>query len=111
MIPKVQDSRIDLASFGFLQLNDVFLLTLIGRGIDNKPELIRVSGIADRTVYRRLLVLTGACQYVKGKGFSEGHVALVASRPHPHQQGKQLALTEMGAELLQEIGAMVVATE
>ena len=105
MIPKVQTLQIDLSSFGFLQLNDVFLLSLIGRGIDNKPELIRVSGIAQHTVYRRLLVLTGACQYVKGKGFSEGHVALVASRPHPHQQGKQLMLTEVGAELLQVVGS------
>ncbi len=105
MIPKVQTLQIDLSSFGFLQLNDVFLLSLIRRGIDNRPELIRVSGIAQHTVYRRLLVLTGACQYVKGKGFSEGHVALVASRPHPHQQGKQLMLTEVGAELLQVVGS------
>lgn len=107
MIPKVQDSRIDLASFGFLQLNDIFLLTLIGRGIDNGAELVRVSGIAHCTVYRRLLVLTGASQYVQGKGFSAGHVALVASRPHPHQQGKQLALTEMGTELLQVVGSAI----
>ena len=110
MIPKVHDSRIDLSSFGFLQLNDIFLLTLIGRGIDNGPELVRVSGIAMHTVYRRLLVLTGAGQYVKGKGFSAGHVALVASRPHPHQQGKQLALTGMGTELLQEIQALQTTT-
>lgn len=110
MIPKVRDSRIDLSSFGFLQLNDIFLLTLIGRGIDNGPELVRVSGIAMHTVYRRLLVLTGAGQYVKGKGFSAGHVALVASRPHPHQQGKQLALTGMGTELLQAIQALQTTT-
>ena len=108
MIPKVQTLQIDLASFGFLQLNDVFLLSLIERGIDNKPELIRVSGIAQHTVYRRLLVLTGASQYVQGKGFSAGHVALVASRPHPHQQGKQLMLTEVGAELLQVLGSTLV---
>lgn len=107
MIPKVQDSKIQLASFGFLQLNDVFLLTLIGRGIDSRPELVKASGIAERTVYRRLLVLTGASQYVKDKGVSAGHEALVASRPHPHQQGRQLALTGLGAELLQEIGATV----
>ena len=107
MTPKVQNSGIDLASFGFLQLNDIFLLTLIGRGIDNGPELVRVSGIAQHTVYRRLLVLTGAGQYVQGKGFSAGHVALVASRPHPHQQGRQLFLTELGAELLQEVGATI----
>lgn len=94
---------LSLASFGYLQLNDVFLLTLIGRGIDNRPELVRVSGIAERTVYRRLQVLTGAGQYKAGKGFSEGHVSFVASRPHPHQQGKQLVLTGIGAELLQEI--------
>lgn len=94
---------LSLASFGYLQLNDVFLLTLIGRGIDNRPELVRASGIAERTVYRRLQVLTGAGQYVKDKGFSAGHEALVASRPHPHQQGKQLVLTGIGAELLQEI--------
>jgi len=108
VIPKVQTLQIDLASFGFLQLNDVFLLSLIERGIDNKPELIRVSGIAQHTVYRRLLVLTGASQYVQGKGFSAGHVALVASRPHPHQQGKQLMLTEVGAELLQVLGSTLV---
>ena len=106
MIPKVQDA-ISLASFGFLQLNDVVLLSLIKSGIDNRPELVKASGIAERTVYRRLEVLTGAGQYVADKGFSEGHVALVASRPHPHQQGKQLALTGMGQGLLQEIKGQI----
>ena len=106
MIPKVRDP-ISLASFGFLQLNDVVLLSLIKGGIDNRPELVKASGIAQRTVYRRLEVLTGAGQYVADKGFSEGHIALVASRPHPHQQGKQLALTGIGQDLLQGIKAQI----
>ena len=106
MIPKVRDA-ISLASFGFLQLNDVVLLSLIKGGIDNRPELVKASGIAERTVYRRLEVLTGAGQYVADKGFSEGHIALVASRPHPHQQGKQLALTGIGQDLLQGIKAQI----
>lgn len=106
MIPKVRDA-ISLSSFGFLQLNDVVILSLIKGGIDNRPELVKASGIAERTVYRRLEVLTGAGQYVADKGFSEGHVALVASRPHPHQQGKQLALTGIGQDLLQEIKGQV----
>lgn len=109
MIPKVQGSQ-SLASFGFLQLNDVVLLSLIRGGIDNGLELVKASGIARRTVYRRLMVLTGAGQYKAGKGFSEGHVALVASRPHPHQQGKQLVLTDTGTELLQGV-KVVVATK
>lgn len=98
MIPKVQLSGLD-----YLQLCDVVLLGLIANGIDNRPELVRVSGIAQRQVYRRLLVLTGASQYVAGKGLSRELDALVASRPHPHQQGKQLAVTELGLAVLQEI--------
>lgn len=107
MIPKVQTLQIDLSSFGFLQLNDVVLLSLIRGGIDNGLELVKASGIARRTVYRRLVVLTGAGQYWKGKVLSIGHVALVASRPHPHQQGKQLVLTDAGTELLQGVKVVV----
>lgn len=55
MIPKVR-----MGVLGHLQLNDVVLLGLIAQGVDSKPELIAASGIAQRTVYRRLLMLTGA---------------------------------------------------
>ena len=100
-------SSISLASLGFLQLNDVFLLSLIRSGVDSRPELVKASGIAQRTVYRRLLILTGAQKYVPGKEFAAGYEAMVASRRHPHQQGKQLFLTEIGAELLQKISVTI----
>ena len=106
MSPFVHNS-IDLASLGFLQLNDVVLLSLIRDGIDNGRDLVKASGIAQHTVYRRLLVLTGAQKYVAGKELVAACEALVLSRPHPHQQGKHLALTEVGAEVLQTIGSVV----
>ncbi len=99
MIPKVR-----MGVLGHLQLNDVVLLGLIAQGVDSKAELVEASGIAKRTVYRRLLVLTGATHYLAGKGLNAVNIALVESRPHPHQAGKQLALTEEGQRLLRWVG-------
>ncbi len=108
MIPKGQETaELGLAAFGFMQLNDVVLLTLISKGIDNRADLARASLITKRTVYRRLEILTGANKYVPGKGFSAGHVQLVTYRPHPHQQGQQMVLTDAGTLLLQEIYALI----
>ncbi len=102
MIPKGQKD-LQLCSFGWLQLNDLVLLGLCAKGIDNVPELVAASGIEQRTVYRRVSVLTGATKYVADKGIKNGMVPLVASRPHPHQAGKQLVLTGIGRKLLQGV--------
>ena len=108
MIPEVHE--VTLASFGYLKLDDVVLLSLIKSGIDDVKGLAEGSGIASRTVYRRLVVLTGAEIRNTCASNDENEVlqmALVRVRSHPHQQGKQLILTELGLELLEGMRAII----
>ena len=37
-----------------LTIQDLQLLTLIGQGVDNRPELVKASGFTERTVFRRV---------------------------------------------------------
>ena len=42
-----------------LTIQDLQLLTLIGQGVDNRPELVKASGFAERTVFRRVDIFRG----------------------------------------------------
>ena len=88
-----------MTDFGHLTLQDLQLLTLIGQGVDNRPELVTASGVAERTVFRRVDVFKGVPKYQEGK-LSKTCVPLVLSRKHPHQQGLQFFLTTEGEQLL-----------
>lgn len=91
-----------LADLSHLTIQDLQLLALIGEGIDNRPELVEVSGMAERTVFRRVAMFRGVPRWENGR-LSEACVPLVLSRKHPHQQGMQFFLTTEGEELLRSV--------
>ena len=94
-----------LISMGHLTVQDLCLLQLIGSGVDNRPDLVKASGIAERTVFRRVDVFKGAPRYQDGKVLA-GSVPLVLSRKHPHQQGMQFFLSPDGEALLQAVAEL-----
>ena len=96
MIPKV------LTCMGHLTVQDLCLLQLIRSGVDNRPDLVKASGIPERTVFRRVDVFRGAPRYQDGKVLA-GFAPLVVSRKHPHQQGMQFCLSPDGEEILQSV--------
>lgn len=85
-----------------LTIQDLQLLTLIGQGVDNRPELVQASGFAERTVFRRVDIFRGVPRYADGK-LTGGSVPLVLSRKHPHQQGMQFFLTTEAEQLLDSV--------
>lgn len=89
-----------------LTIQDLQLLALIGQGVDNRPELVRASGIAERTVFRRVDIFRGVPRYVDGK-LTGASVPLVLSRKHPHQQGMQFFLTTEAERLLAQVEGVV----
>ena len=99
MIPKV------LISMGHLTVQDLCLLKLIRSGVDNRPDLVRASGIPERTVFRRVDVFRGAPRYQDGQVVM-GSAPLVLSRKHPHQQGMQFFLSPDGEGLLQAVAEL-----
>lgn len=88
-----------------LTIQDLQLLALIGAGIDNRPELVKTSGIAERTVFRRVDIFRGVPRYVDGK-LTGASVPLVLSRKHPHQQGQQFFLTTEAEQLLAQVAGL-----
>ena len=99
MIPKVLDS------VSHLTIQDLQLLRLIGSGVDNRPELVKTSGIAERTVFRRVDGFLGGIRYQDGKVVG-GCPALVLSRKHPHQAGMQFFLSPEGEAVLQAVAEL-----
>ena len=91
-----------LNQLNHLTIQDLQLLALIGQGVDNRPELVKASGIAERTVFRRVDIFRGVPRYVDGK-LTGSSVPLVLSRKHPHQQGMQFFLTTEAEQLLCEV--------
>ena len=89
-----------------LTIQDLQLLALIGAGVDNRPELVKASGIAERTVFRRVDIFRGVPRYVDGK-LTGTSVPLVLSRKHPHQQGMQFFLSSEAEDLLGGVGQLV----
>ena len=99
MIPIVHDC-------GQLTVADLFLLSLIAGGIDSAGELVKASGMAERTVFKRLRVLCAESWLQDGRlRVSENH-ALVQTRNHPHQRGRQLLLTDDGERFLAMVNAL-----
>jgi len=97
-----------LEAFSHLTIQDLQLLRLIGQGIDNRPELVKASGIAERTVFRRVDMFRGLPRYQDGRVLA-GCPPLVLSRKHPHQAGMQFFLSPEGEGLLREVGRVVTA--
>lgn len=91
---------------GHLTIQDLQLLALIRAGIDNRPQLVKASGIAERTVFRRVDMFRGFPRYQDGK-LLEARTTLVLSRKHPHQQGMQFFLSTEGEMLLAEVEGVV----
>ena len=91
-----------------LTIQDLQLLALIGQGVDNRPELVKASGIAERTVFRRVDIFRGVPRYVDGK-LTGSSVPLVLSRKHPHQQGMQFFLTAEAEQLLADVSGLTRA--
>ena len=94
-----------MTELNHLTIQDLQLLALIGQGVDNRPELVKASGIAERTVFRRVDVFRGVPRYQDGK-LSGTSVPLVLSRKHPHQQGMQFFLTTEAEQLLGQVKAL-----
>lgn len=97
-----------LEQLSHLTIQDLQLLALIGQGVDNRPELVKASGIAERTVFRRVDIFRGVPRYVDGK-LSNVSVPLVLSRKHPHQQGQQFFLTTEAEQLLSQVKALATS--
>ena len=93
---------------GHLTIQDLQLLALIGAGVDNRPELVKTSGIAERTVFRRVDMFRGVPRYIDGK-LTGPSVPLVLSRKHPHQQGMQFFLTVEAEQLLAKVSDLALA--
>ena len=91
---------------GHLTIQDLQLLSLIGQGIDNRPELVKVSGIAERTVFRRVDMFRGFPRYQDGKLLA-ARTTLVLSRKHPHQAGTHFLLSVEGEALLAQVEGVV----
>ena len=99
MIPKVLDSA------AHLTIRDLQLLRLIGKGIDNRRDLVEATGVPERTVFRRVDGFRGGVRYQEGK-VVERCPPLVLSRKHPHQAGMQFFLSPEGERLLGEVNAL-----
>lgn len=97
-----------MTELNHLTIQDLQLLALIGQGVDNRPELVKASGFAERTVFRRVDVFRGVPRYVHGK-LVDVSVPLVLSRKHPHQQGQQFFLTAEAEQLLADVSGLVRA--
>ena len=91
-----------------LLLSDLHLLALVSDGVDHRQTLVESSGLPERTVYRRIDVLLDRARYQQGRlvGPATGDPLLV-SRNHPHQNGKQLAITPAGLQLLKAVAALL----
>lgn len=90
-----------------LLLSDLQLLALVSGGVDHRQELVHASGLPERTVYRRVDVLLDRARYQDGKVVGPGTgQPLLVSRDHPHQPGKQLAVTPAGLELLKTVSIL-----
>ena len=96
-----------MTELNHLTIQDLQLLTLIGQGVDNRPELVKASGIAERTVFRRVDIFRGVPRYVDGK-LTKASVPLVLSRKHPHQQGQQFFLTTEAEQLLAQVAGLTM---
>ena len=105
MIPKVHD--FNAQGMGQLTVADLSLLALIADGTDSSSELVQVSGIPERTVYKRLRVLCGDSWIQDGRLRVTESPALVQTRNHPHQRGKQLFLTRDGREFLRAVAGLI----
>ena len=95
-----------MTELNHLTIQDLQLLALIGQGVDNRPELVKASGFAERTVFRRVDIFRGVPRYVDGK-LTSSSVPLVLSRKHPHQQGQQFFLTAEAEQLLADVSGLV----
>lgn len=96
-----------LEAFGHLTVQDLRLLSLLRSGIDSRPDLVKASGIAERTVFRRVELFLGAARYQDGAVLA-GSPPLVLSRKHPHQAGKQFFLSPLGERLLADLTSVVM---
>ena len=85
---------------GQLTVADLFLLSLIASGIDSAGELVERSGMAERTVFKRVRVLCAESWIQDGRLRVSENPALVQTRRHPHQRGRQVLLTDDGERLL-----------
>ncbi|MGB0825850.1 MAG: hypothetical protein ACPGPH_07990 [Synechococcus sp.] len=94
-----------LDSAAHLTIRDLQLLRLIGRGIDNRRDLVEASDIPERTVFRRVDCFRGGVRYQDGK-VVEGYPPLVLSRKHPHQAGMQFFLSPEGEAVLQAVAEL-----
>ena len=97
-----------LEAFGHLTVQDLQVLSLIRSGVDSRPELVLATGMAERTLFRRVDAFKGSPRYQDGKVLA-GYPPLVVSRKHPHQAGMQFFLSPEGERLLKEIGGVVMA--
>ena len=96
----------DVRACGQLTVADLFLLSLIAGGTDSGSELAEVSGIPRRTVSKRLRVLCGDSWLQDGRLRVSENPALVQTRNHPHQRGRQLLVTDDGERLLAMVNAL-----
>ena len=96
----------DVRACGQLTVADLFLLSLIAGGIDSAGELVKASGMAERTVFKRLRVLCAESWLQDGRLRVSENPALVQTRRHPHQRGRQLLLTDDGERLLSMLNAL-----
>jgi len=99
MIPIVHDC-------GQLTVADLFLLSLIAAGTDSTGDLAEASGMPRRTVSKRLRVLCAESWIQDGRLRVSENPALVQTRRHPHQRGKQLLLTNDGERLLAVVNSL-----
>ena len=96
----------DVRACGQLTVADLFLLSLIANGIDSAGELVKASGMAERTVFKRLRVLCADSWLQDGRLRVSENPALVQTRNHPHQRGRQLLVTNEGERLLSMVNAL-----
>jgi hypothetical protein len=94
-----------LEAFSHLTVQDLQVLSLIRSGIDSRPELVLATGMAERTLFRRVDAFKGSPRYQDGKVLA-GYPPLVVSRKHPHQAGMQFFLSPLGESLLAVTGAI-----
>ena len=91
---------------GQLTVADLFLLSLIAGGIDSAGELVKASGMAKRTVFKRLRILCADSWIQDGRLRVSHNPALVQTRRHPHQRGRQVLLTDDGERLLSMVNSL-----
>lgn len=85
-----------------LLADDLRLLFLISSGVDSWASLMDETGMVRSSLSRRLSALEGQvksdCKSLSGLQCA----ALVTTRKHPHQRGREWRLTEVGEEMVQE---------